>query len=210
MPSLRFTLVADGASDRTLLPVLVWLLRQHYGRVPLHPQLADLRRLHNPPRTLSDRITMSIDLYPCELLFVHRDAERSPIEHRAQEIREALDQCQRGVPVAICVIPVRMQEAWLLFDETALRRGAGNPQGRQPLDIPDLHRVEGVPDPKQILHSLLGQASGLSGRRLKRFRRDTGLCVHRVAQEIGDFSPLRRLEAFRYLEQQVRELPALA
>lgn len=209
MQSLRFTLVADGSSDRALLPILVWLLRQHFGRIPLQPELAELRHLHNPPRTLRDRIKMSVDLYPCELLFVHRDAERTPIERRAQEIREALIQCQQDIPPVVCVIPVRMQEAWLLIDEAALRKGAGNPQGRQPLDIPDLNRLEGVPDPKRLLHDLLGQASGHRGRRLKRFRRDMGLHVHRVALEIDNFSPLRRLEAFRYVEDQVRGLPAL-
>lgn len=152
---------------------------------------------------------MSVDLYPCELLFVHRDAERTPIERRAQETREALRHCQQETPPVVCVIPVRMQEAWLLFDEAALPRGAGNPQGRQPLDIPNLNSLEDVPDPKQVLHDLLGQASGHNGRRLKRFRRDIGLHVHHVAREIDDFSPLRRLEAFRYVENQVRELPAL-
>ncbi len=154
-----------------------------------------------------DRITMSVDLYPCELLFVHRDAELMSIDSREKEIREALNQCRKETPPVVCVIPVRMQEARLLLDEAALRKGAGNPNGRQLLDMTDLNRLEGVPDPKQVLHELLAQASGHNGRRLKRFRRDMGLHVHRVAQEIEDFSPLRRLGAFRYVEDQIRELP---
>ena len=70
---------------------------------------------------------MSVDLFPCELLFVHRDAEQASIDGRAQEIREALEQCQ--TPPVVCVIPVRMQEAWLLFDEAALRKVSVRPRG---------------------------------------------------------------------------------
>ncbi len=76
MRELRFTLVADGSSDRALLPIFIWLLREHFGRIPIQPEFADLRRLPNPPRELFERIAKSVELYPCDLLFVHRDAER--------------------------------------------------------------------------------------------------------------------------------------
>ena len=76
MRELRFTLMADGSSDMALLPILVWLLRRHFGSIPIQPEFADLRRLQNPPNELFERIAKSIELYPCDLLFVHRDAER--------------------------------------------------------------------------------------------------------------------------------------
>lgn len=207
MPSrqaLRFTLVADGSSDRAILPVLVCLLREHLGNVPIHPAFSELRRLPNPPRGLTERIDRSLDLYPCDLLFVHRDAERAPIAEREREIREALARSaiDEALPV-VCVIPTRMQEAWLLIEEDALRRGAGTPDGRQPLRMPDTRKLEDLPDPKQTLHELLRQASGHRGRRLRRFDRDMGRCVHRVAEEIRDFSRLRALPSFRHLEAQV-------
>ena len=129
MQGLRFTLVADGSSDKALLPILVWLLREHFGRIPVQPEFADLRRLRNPPGELSERIARSIELYPCDLLFVHRDAERESIEQRVMEIREALERCMIDTPPIVYVVPVRMQEAWLLIDESALRKAAGNPQG---------------------------------------------------------------------------------
>ena len=123
---------------------------------------------------------------------MHRDAEREPIAKREEEIREALARSPTGgeLPV-VCVIPVRMQEAWLLIDKDALRRAAGTPDGRQPLRMPDVKRLEDLPDPKQTLHELLRQASGHRGRRLRRFDRDMGRCVHRVAKEIRDYSRLR-------------------
>ena len=203
MRELRFTLMADGSSDMALLPILVWLLRRHFGSIPIQPEFADLRRLQNPPNELFERIAKSIELYPCDLLFVHRDAERESIEKRVREIRESVEQCAIETPPVVCVVPVRMQEAWLLIDESALRKAAGNPQGRQPLDVPDRKKLEDLPDPKQRLHDLLHQASGLRGRRLKRFIRDVGSYVHRVAEQIDDFSLLRELTAFRKVEDQV-------
>ena len=201
---IRFTLVADGSSDRALVPVLVWLLREHFGNIPIHREFADLRRLLNPPRKLDDRIARSIELYPCDLLFVHRDAERETIDKREAEIRESLGRSpiDKALPV-VCVVPVRMQEAWLLVDKSALRKAAGNPRGRRPLQVPDPKTLEDLPDPKQTLHELLRQASELQGRRLKGFNRDVRTRVYRVAQEIGAFGLLRGLRAFRRLERRV-------
>ena len=123
-----------------------------------------------------------------------------------KEIRESLEQCAIGTLPVVCVVPVRMQEAWLLIDESALRKAAGNPQGRQRLDVPDPKKLEDLPDPKQILHELLHKASGLRGRRLKRFIRDVGSHVHRVAEQIDNFSLLRDLTAFQQVEHQVATL----
>ena len=206
MRGLRFTLVADGSSDVALLPILVWLLREHFGSIPIQPEFADLRRLQNPPFRLFERIARSVELYPCDLLFVHRDAERESIQKRVDEIRESLEQCAVDTPPVVCVVPVRMQEAWLLIDESALRKAAGNPQGRRPLSVPDPKKLEELPDPKQVLHDLLYQASELRGRRLKRFVRDVGRHVHRVAEQIDDFSLLRELAAFRQVEFQIATL----
>lgn len=207
MRVLRFTLVADGASDRALVPVLRWLLRQHCDASPIQPAFSDLRRLRRPPRTLAERIERSIELYPCDLLFVHRDAETESIDKRAEEIRTAMEESASGTTApVICVIPVRMQEAWLLIDEAALRQAAGNPAGRRPLDMPDVTQLEDLPDPKQVLHDLLRQASELRGRRLRQFNRRMGSRAHQVADRIDDFGPLRQLAAFRRLEGHVQNL----
>lgn len=90
MQRLSYTLVADGASDRALLPILTWLLQSICGSLPIQPAVADLRRLRNPPRALADRIARSLELYPCDLLFVHRDVERDTLEDRVSEITAAL------------------------------------------------------------------------------------------------------------------------
>lgn len=201
MIALQFTLVADGASDRALLPILTWLLRQHSLRA-FQPQWADLRALRQPPKTLEEKIITALELYPCDLLFVHRDAEREPRETRVAEIRQCLT--AQPQPPTVCVVPVRMQESWLLFDEAALRLAADNPRGDIRLSLPPLHRLEEIPDPKELLYGLLYQASGLRPGRLSRFH--PAARIHRLAELIEDFSPLRRLPAFQALETEVTAL----
>ena len=153
-----------------------------------------------------DRIERSVALYPCDLLFVHRDAERTALEDRLEEIKAALCEGLETPKPALCVVPVRMSEAWLLIDETALRHAAGNPNGKVSLDLPRLHQLEQLPDPKQLLHDLLRRASGLHGRRLSSFNRR--LHSHRVADWISDFSPLYRLSAFQRLAADLAQVVA--
>jgi hypothetical protein len=93
------------------MPALDWLLAINASR-PFAGQWADLSRLIVRPQGLPGRITRALDLYPCELLFVHRDAEGASRIARVQEITAALGSISTP---AVCVVPVRMQEAWLLF-----------------------------------------------------------------------------------------------
>jgi len=163
---------------------------------------ADLARLPSPPHSLPDRIIQSAELYPCDVLFVHRDADDKPYATRIDEMRAACARAgeSRGLPPIIPVVPVRMLEAWLLCDEAALRRAAGNPNGRQPLDLPRARDLESVLDPKTRLHELWREASALSTRR----RHSLRVSVPRLAELTDDFSPLRRLPAFQALETEMR------
>ncbi|MBC6479191.1 MAG: DUF4276 family protein [Hormoscilla sp. GM7CHS1pb] len=202
---LRYTLLSDGSSDKALQYVLTWLLREHIVvNCAIQSEWADLGRLPKPPKKLPDRIKKSLELYPCDLLFVHRDAEKEPRQKRVDEIRKAIESDEKSLSVpAVCVIPVRMQEAWLLFDEKAIRRASGNPGGRQALKLPDLAKVEELSDPKNILYTVLRQASELGPKRLKKF--NVNEKVHRVAELIDDFTPLLALSAFRALEVDIEQ-----
>lgn len=205
MHDLRYTLVADGSSDVALLPILTWLLRQNGVDLAIQATWADLRRLPTPPRALRDRIALALELYPCDLLFVHRDAEGQSLSVRQDEIEQAIRAI--GVQISVphvCVIPVRMTEAWLLFDEAAIRQAAGNRLGRAPLALPPLDQVEQEPDPKSLLYEALRTASGLQGRRLRQF--NVAQAALRVADLIADFAPLRRLSAFQALENDLCEV----
>jgi hypothetical protein len=151
-----------------------------------------------------EKIERSLELYPCDLLFIHRDAERENPNNRRKEIEEALIKLEGRIvkPPSVCVIPVRMHEAWLLFQESAIRRASGNPNGSSRINLPRLRTVENIPDPKEVLYSILRVASEKTGRRLRQFN------VHhsagQVSEFIEDFSPLRILSAFQQLETDIK------
>lgn len=205
MEELRYTLLSDGPADKALMPILTWLLRQHVPNLPIQSRWADLRWLLRPPRELHEKIQESIYLYPCDLLFVHRDAETASLDVRLNEIRQAvLDaSIENETSTVVCVVPVRMTEAWLLFDIDAIRQAAGNPNGTVPLNLPNLSRVEALPNPKRVLHDILREATDRSTRRKKYY--DTNRAVQRIPECIEDFSSLRRLPAFVALEEEVKE-----
>ena len=206
-PALRYTLLGDGTSDAALVSVIAWLLRQHLPPATAveQGQVADLSRLPSalrPPLSdLGGRVRIAMDFYPCDVLFVHRDAERqNAYLGRREKIRDAISQLPLDIPV-IPVIPVRMTEAWLLHDEAALRLAAGRPQGKTPLGLPSNEQVERI-HAKNRLFQLLKEASGLSGRKAKRFSLPGAR--YRLATLIDDYAPLRSFESFRDLERDVQ------
>lgn len=205
MTSLRFTLLTDGPSDKTLIPHLTWLLEENGVSIPIYSEWAELRHLPLVPKGLSEKITKSLELYPCDLIFIHRDAEGEPSENRKTEIANALSEvCGVEVPVSVCVIPVRMLEAWLLSDEQAIRRASGNHCGKVKLELPKINRIENLPDPKETLRNILQTASELSGRRLRKLNLSN--CASQISNYIEDFSVLRNLKAFQSLENDIKQI----
>lgn len=197
---LRFTLLTEGGSDRSLIPIARWLFEQLLPEhTPVRGEFADVSRLPSPPGSLSERIRYAVDLYPCDVLLVHRDADSQDAQPRFAEIREAYGEADVESTL-VCVVPIRETEAWLLFDETAIRRAAGNPNGTVPLSLPS-GNVERIANPKGLLLDSLRTASELTGRRRKRFR--AGEARWKLANQIDSFEPLRKLAAFRRFEADV-------
>lgn len=162
------------------------------------PQVADFATRRDPPKELAERLRSACDLFPCDLLFVHRDAERKPLASRVEEIERAA--AKIAVTHFVPVVPVRMTEAWLLIDAGAIRHAAGNPSGEAEIGLPPVERLEQEPNPKALLRNALIAAAGNRGRRLHQFQRDLGRRVLRVGETIEDFTPLRQLAAFRHFE----------
>lgn len=206
MEVFRHTLVGDGPSDANLVPILNWVLRERCNLQLTEGVRAEFWRLPKPPRTLQDKLQCALELYPCNLLFVHRDAERQPPADRHEEIRRAVENLAgTGITTpAVAVVPVRMLEAWLLLDERSIRYAAGNPNGSQPLHLPYPNRVEDCPDPKDELRRALRAACGLHGRRLKKF--DDSRAFWRITDYLQNFTTLRQLPAFCQLEEAVLRL----
>ena len=117
---------------------------------------------------LTARIDSALELFPCDFLFVHRDAEGIDPTIRQQEIETHWKSSQRTATL-ICVVPVRMTEAWLVANEKPIREAVGNPNGTEPLGLPAIKNIESLPDPKAILFEALKSASGLNASRKRRF-----------------------------------------
>ena len=147
-----------------------------------------------PPHGLLNRLVEALHLYPCDLLFVHRDAEAASPDDRLGEIESAISQLREDAPAWVPVVPVRMLEAWFLRDEMAIRKAAGNPGGAMALELPLFAQLERVPDPKAVLRRAILAASGLNRRRQNSVR--TGYLLHRIAELCEDFSILNDLPAF--------------
>jgi len=194
--TFRATLVTDGTSDVVLVSILEWLMRQVTPE-EFEIRWADPRSFRGRPHSLAEKLAAALREYPCQLLFVHRDAEKQPPQDRYAEIGASN---RTGRP-HVCVVPVRMQEAWLLHDEAALREAAGRPSGTEDLGLP-ADRWDRLADPKKTLHQALRVANGATGRRAKRFK--PAVAAHRLANLITDWTPLRTLAAFAQLERDTR------
>ncbi len=194
---MNAALIGEGSSDKALLPILRWILG---AASPAEARLEwiDTARIERRPRTLAQKVAAANNLFTtCDLLFVHRDADNQPPEWRYEEIRQAV-----GSRVYVAIVPIRMTEAWLLINPDAIRAASGRVTGTNDLGLPPLTTIEAEPDPKVTLHTALTRAHGATGRRAQRF--DASRAVHRLADLIEDWSPLRKLAAFRRVEEDTR------
>ena len=196
MQRFTATLVAEGSSDQALVPFIEFVLDAHCNIPHVTTFANDL-----PKGALSERIAQALLLHPCDLLFVHRDADRTTVAQREQEIRDAA--LAAGKKLAVCVIPVRTTEAWLLADPLAIRRAASNPAGNIDLALPSIAKLEFQADPKTMLFAALERASGLGPNRMRRF--DRPRARRQISGFIEDVSVLRRLPSFLHFEAQVRK-----
>lgn len=204
--TLHYLLVADGTSDRALVHVIDWLFRMQSPNIQTQSAFfatTSAPKSHGKLSPLASAIMEGLKLGPnLDALFIHRDGEREddPIKKRRDEIGAALSELDNEIPAHVCVIPVRMTEAWFLFDEQRLREAAGNPYGKAKLNMPSLKNCENM-DAKKELYKLLTEATELSSRKRKRF--NPAETFHRLAQRIDDFSPLRQLPSFQAFEDDL-------
>jgi len=165
MKELKYTLIADGSSDVTLLKIIKWSLDDLYPRLPNDGSFADFRNIQNPPKKLNDKVRIAKLYYPFDILFVHRDAESTNTKMIAQRFQEINNELQEeDSDKTICIVPIKMMEAWLLIDEDAIKKAAGNRNYRGIINLPQTRTLEKELQPKDLLHTLLRNASGLKGR----------------------------------------------
>ena len=204
MREIRYTLLCDGSSDKALIPILSWLLNDLLPNVSLQAQYADFGRLRLPPplSALDQRIEKAVALYPCDILFVHRDAEKDPFQKRKNEILKFHQKINNTFTEKLVpVVPVRMMETWLLIDEKAIKVAAGNRNYNKNIVLPSTQNLESLPNPKDHLYNLLKEVSELKGRKLQNLK--VSQSVHLIADFIEDYSQLRQILAFQELEKDV-------
>jgi Domain of unknown function (DUF4276) len=188
-------LVADGSSDRMLIPILQKLLSE------LGQDLAFSDIIYSPVRadSLAKRVSLTVDKYPCDIVFVHRDAEGQPPDIRYDEIENVRSSLAEHNLVA--VVPIRMTEAWLLVDADAIHAAVGNRGATVNLDLPSVKKIESC-DAKAILDQALSKSVNLNSRRRRKFRPEEYRT--RVAELLNSIEPLRKLSSFARFEADLK------
>ena len=188
---LTYEIVADGETDRLLIPIIQWSIHQ------LDPDVEILEpEFKRRSRSVDD--FLSAYNSGAMLIFVHRDSENVPLEERLKEF-ESVDRSD-----VVPVVPVRMSEAWILFDGSAIAKAAGSPSSQ--VQVPKMDRIESIASPKRRLDQLLLKAAGSpEGRKGKNFNSSISQRRVSVAQYISDYSPLKHLPAFRRFQRSLAE-----
>ena len=188
---LTYAVIADGKTDRVLVPIIQWAIHR------LDPEVEILEPEF---RRRSGSVAEFLGTYDsgAMLVFVHRDAENLTLDARMREF-ESVSRTD-----VVAVVPVRMSEAWILFDGPAIARAAGSRSAQ--VSVPKLSEIEAIAEPKDLLERLLFEAAGSpTGRRGKVFQRSIVERRVSVAGHIGDFSPLESLNAFRRFQSALAE-----
>lgn len=188
---LTWSVVADGGTDRLLVPIVQWAIHR------LDP---DVDILEPEFRQRHGSVTDFLSAYESGvmLIFVHRDAENLSLQDRLREFQTIIR------PNVVPVVPVQMSEAWILFDGAAVARAAGSPSSHVP--VPALDEIESIGNPKERLDQLLYRAAGSpSGRRGRNFKRTIASRRVSVAEYISDYGPLGHLPAFRQFRESLAE-----
>ena len=204
--NVRFILLCEGTSDRPLATHLRSLLSECGATeavgsaIPLS-SISEHRYRSGSPLARKIRAALAVES-EFDLLFVHRDANSAGYEARNREIRNAMDSVDRTLDW-IPLIPGRATEAWLLLDDAAIRRVAGNPKGKQPLHLPRPAQVEGISDPKSVLRDALAEASGHTGSRLRRFKQRFGSQRRVLLEQLPIGGGLAQVPSWLRLRQEV-------
>lgn len=201
---LSFVLIAEGPSDRGLVP--------HIEKLCVKAGANGARGYAPPPSdlcvggsTVRHKLRAAVKLeLGASLYFIHRDADKLDHKPRHKEIAEAVG-AQEPPVLCVAVVPVQETEAWLLLDEIAIRRVAGNPNGKAHLNLPKPSKVEQLPDPKGALRQALIAASELTGRRLDRFKNEFDTHRRALLEELQIGGRLEQVHSWTRLRDAIRD-----
>jgi hypothetical protein len=201
---IHFVFVGEGPSDDGMISHLESLCIDA-GATEVTGVAPDFRRLPKAiGRSVEAKLRAALALEPeANLIFVHRDADGRNGDARYIEIAAAAAACGGDQPV-VCVVPIQETEAWLLLDETAIRRAVGRPRGNLRLELPRPAAVERLTRPKERLQQVLERASEATGRRLERIRLDFPLQRRALLQDLPIVGSLEGVPSWRRLRNDLR------
>ncbi len=104
---MRTALLGEGNTDRALLPIVRWVLMRATP-TPATVEWVDLTRIAGGGG-LVGKVRQGLEVNPCDVLFVHRDADNQPPQWRYDEVTAAV-----GGHAHVAVVPIRTTETWLL------------------------------------------------------------------------------------------------
>jgi hypothetical protein len=187
---LSYVLVADGGTDRALVPIIDWAIHRLDPEVEILE--AEFRKRKGPVKEFLDAFETG-----AMIVFVHRDGENANLENRLQEF----DGVDRGDVVPL--VPIRMTEAWLLVSAAAIAKAADRPGAA--ITVPSVQQLDTIANPKQLLEERLMQAAGNpTGRRRKRFHQSIVDRRINVSSLVEDFSPLEAVPAFQRFQADLQ------
>jgi hypothetical protein len=197
--------VAEGTSDLPLAELVEALFLDH--GVSVYLSKPDFTLLGKVAKDVKSKVSAGLTLLgaPVDVIVVHRDADNAGAAVRRQEIERAV--IAAGAASAVVpVIPVRMTEAWLLLDEAVIRHVAGNPAGRTSLNLPKVHEVETVADPKEVLRQCLLRAADATGRRREGVARRFNQHRRQLLERLNRNGAITRLAGWNALLDDVRRV----
>ena len=169
--TIRFLLICEGTSDAAFVqPIRRLLVQLGYD----DPQ----GMFWTKGKRLTDKIALGLRYSgKLDLLLIHRDADALHDTHGAGPTTR-LTEIENAVSIVgysgawVGVIPVQTIETWLILDPLAIRRVVGRPGSDINLELPLPSRVEYESNPKSRLSDAIVAASGATGRRLAKVKRD--------------------------------------
>ena len=207
-------MLVEGASDARFLTSIVQrtgeqLVLQH-GRT-VTDVLAPLIVRRQPGEDLAAsvlRAARQASGYHC--LIVHADADRrDPAQAHVKRMQPGIAQviAARAKEPGLCdqivpLIPVHMTEAWMLADAEALCAIIGTVMGAADIGLPlQPHEVEGIADPKRVLHQAIQRA--LAGRPRRRRQIERAEIDEPLARQIS-LAKLARVPAYQQFTDDLR------
>jgi hypothetical protein len=197
--------ICEGTSDLPLAELVESLFLDQGTQVYL--SRPDLSLLGRVAKDVASQVSAGLTLLggSVDVIVVHRDADNAGLPARRDEIHGAIRSLAIDSSI-VPLIPMRMTEAWLLLDETAIRQVAGNPRGRTDLCLPKVHEVESVADPKHILQQCILKASETTGRRREVVYKRFGQHRRQLLERLDPTGSVTRLSSWNSMIANVRHV----